>query len=502
MDHNSGSTRQTNNSLSASFFVPTSAVSVSPSTPFTSVVSSVAASVAMSVSPLTSEFTLTPAFVAAVATVVQAALTPQASSSGIIRLFPAQEPGACLVWRTCRLHLGAFPFRLPALSIVQHCSWLLQSHHSVSKQVFSLCSIPQGRPMISVPSLISTLVTPRSAISSSAIAMGASRSVLSSYSSPNLGLPLSFQQQFVLPPGFTSVPAKTVNQILAGKYIDLGDLLSANILEKEPEWQVYFGGNLVITPSAKKHCRKVDDIVSWSEAFSVFTLILTSYFPHSWKDLMCYKLLILQKHRHLSGRVWRSKDTAFRQHAAATKQVDWSNMNSELFNFHAAGASLRPGASAASLDVPEPSGAPSSQIICRSWNRGRCSSQYSYCRYAHRCSICAGSHRSSDCAARTESASTGERKRASSPPPVSASSSKARRHWEANLWHFPGLHCGLILFTHRRTVILYLSYRCHFACFQSRLGYHGPSAFILCFAIAHSGGIRPSPSVFHHMTIA
>ena len=172
----------------------------------------------------------------------------------------------------------------------------------------------------------------------------------------------------------------------------------------------------------------VERSMTWSEAFSIFTLILTSYFPHRWKDLTCYKLLILQTHRHFSGRVWRSYDIAFRQHAAATKLVDWSSRNSELFNFHAAGAALRPGASGASPDVPEPSGAPSSQIICRSWNRGRCSSQYNYCRYAHRCSICAGPHRSSECSVRKESVPRDDRKRPSPPPPASASSSKARRH--------------------------------------------------------------------------
>ena len=287
---------------------------------------------------------------------------------------------------------------------------------------------PQGRQMLSVPSFISTFAPPCLAIPSLAIATGTSPSVPSSVSSASLGLPSSFQQPFVLPPLFTPIPAKTVSQILAGKFIDLGDLLSANITEKEPESQVYFGGHLVVTPSAKKHRRKIDDIVSWSEAFSIFKLILTSYFPHRWKDLTCYKLLILQTQRHFSGRVWRAYDLAFRQHAAATKLVDWSSMNSELFNFHAAGASLRPGASGTSPAVPEPSGAPSSQIICRSWNRGRCSSQYNYCRYAHRCSLCAGPHRSSECSVRTESASRGDHKRSSPPPPASTSPSKARRH--------------------------------------------------------------------------
>ena len=425
MDRDSGKTRLTNNSLSASIFESSSAVL--PSTTSPSVVSSVAASVASSAPPPTSTITLDPAFVAAVASAVQAALTPVTpQASGIS---PSSITGAACLPGLANVPSSSGGVPVLAHGLEQRTSSFLASGVSPFSVPSSLQpAVPQGRPLLSVPSFISTFATPRSAISSPAIATGASLSVPSSVSSTSLGLPSSFQQPFVLPPGFTPVPAKTVSQILAGKFIDLGDLLSANISEKEPESQVYFGGQLVVTPSAKKHRRKIDDIVSWSEAFSIFTLILTSYFPHRWKDLTCYKLLILQTHRHFSGRVWRSYDIAFRQHAAATKLVDWSSMNSELFNFNAAGAALRPGATGASPDVPEPSGAPSSQIICRSWNRSRCSSQYNYCRYAHRCSICAGPHRSSECSVRKESVPRDDRKRPSPPPPASASSSKARRH--------------------------------------------------------------------------
>ena len=428
MEGDPGTTRLTNNSLSASFFVSSSAALPSMTAP--SVVSSVPASVAMSVPPPTSTITLDPAFVAAVASAVQAVLAPvipQASSSGISP--PSSNIGAACLPGLANLPSSSGGVPVDANGLEQRTSSFLASGFAPFNAQSSPQPVaPQGRQMLSVPSFISTFAPPRSAIPSLAIATGTSPSVPSSVSSASLGLPSSFQQPFVLPPGFTPVPAKTVSQILAGKFIDLGDLLSANITEKEPESQVYFSAHLVVTPSAKKHRRKIDDIVSWSEAFSIFTLILTSYFPHRWKDLTCYKLLILQTQRHFSGRVWRAYDLAFRQHAAPTKLVDWSSMNSELFNFHAAGASLRPSASGTSPAVPEPSGVPSSQIICRSWNRGRCSSQYNYCRYAHRCSLCAGPHRSSECSVRTESASRGDHKCSSPPPPASASPSKARRH--------------------------------------------------------------------------
>ena len=100
----------------------------------------------------------------------------------------------------------------------------------------------------------------------------------------------------------------------------------------------------------------------WSEAFTIFTLILTSYFPHRWKDLTSYKLLILRTYRQFSGHVWLAYDQAFRQHA--------STMNGQLYNFHPAGASVHSGSSGSLSELPEPTGADSSQVICQLWNRG------------------------------------------------------------------------------------------------------------------------------------
>ena len=181
-------------------------------------------------------------------------------------------------------------------------------------------------------------------------------------------------------------------------------------------------------PSAKKQRRRIEDIVTWSEAFTIFTLILTSYFPHRWKDLTSYKLLILRTYRLFSGRVWLAYDQVFRQHAAATKLMDWSTMNVQLYNFHAAGASVRSGSGGSLSELTEPSGADSSQVICRSWNRGRCSAQFASCRFAYRCSTCAGSHRASECSRRFDKTSSHDRKRRSaSPPSVPSSTSKTRR---------------------------------------------------------------------------
>ena len=91
------------------------------------------------------------------------------------------------------------------------------------------------------------------------------------------------------------------------------------------------------------------------EAYSIFVMILTSYFPHRWNDLSQYKLLILRTYQRFSGDVWLNYNHAFREHAAASRVTDWSPMNVQLYNFHAAGVAAywRPGKSAV---LPEPAG--------------------------------------------------------------------------------------------------------------------------------------------------
>lgn len=176
-------------------------------------------------------------------------------------------------------------------------------------------------------------------------------------------IPLA-DQPFVVGPGFSPVPAKLVNQIVAGKYIDLSKLLAANLVHAETEPQLLFNGHLVLTTPPRKQRRRIEDICSWMEAFTIFSLVLMSVFPLRWKDLTMYmyKLLILRTHRHFSGRVWLAYDQAFREHAAATRLADWSAMNAQLFNFHAAGASVRGSSVGSSTDSSEPTGSNSSLI--------------------------------------------------------------------------------------------------------------------------------------------
>ena len=139
-----------------------------------------------------------------------------------------------------------------------------------------------------------------------------------------------------------------------------------------------------------------------------------------------YKLLILRTYRQFSGKVWLAYDRAFREHAAAANVVDWSSINVQLFNFHAVGASAR-GPNVSSPDSSEPAGASTSQILCKSWNRGRCVAPYASCRYAHRCYSCSGAHRAIHCPGSEPAQPPVKSSRRSRSP--SRSSSKSRRTW-------------------------------------------------------------------------
>ena len=76
------------------------------------------------------------------------------------------------------------------------------------------------------------------------------------------------------------IPAKLVGQIVAGKFVELNELSSSNIVLNEPEPQLLFDGRLVLTSTPKKAKRCIEDIMAQMEAFSIYSLVLTSHLMH------------------------------------------------------------------------------------------------------------------------------------------------------------------------------------------------------------------------------
>ena len=223
-------------------------------------------------------------------------------------------------------------------------------------------------------------------------------------------------KDFVIGPGYSPIPHKLVTKITTGLFVDLADLLPDNLKANESETQMFLEGKLVIA-SARKRIVEIQDILTWVEAFTIYSIVLCASQPARWADLSHYKLLIIQTAKKFPEKAWQLYDTAFRKNEAASGLKDWSKMNPDLYNFHtlvqtpsSSGTSNPKGsASYSGLDHT-----PNSSQFCHSWNEGHCRCPFGRCRFRHACQDCQGDHRSVSCPFRTSRAT----RRSRSPTPL------------------------------------------------------------------------------------
>ena len=184
--------------------------------------------------------------------------------------------------------------------------------------------------------------------------------------------------------------------------MELVDLLTVNLCAVEQEPQTFLEGKLL---ESNAKCRQVEimDILTWTEAFKIFQLVLCASNPLRWWDLTKNKLLIFQTHRQYPGLAWLEYDLAFRRDAAALGLNDWSKMNLDLYNFHLrspTSSSLQPRPSSLSGFPQSSSCSPDSHRrtpFCHSWNAGQCWRPCGRCRFCHNCSNCKGEHTKANC---------------------------------------------------------------------------------------------------------
>ena len=142
---------------------------------------------------------------------------------------------------------------------------------------------------------------------------------------------------FIVGPGHAPILAKLVAKIMEGQFVELADMVSVSLravkLEPLRRSEAFLEGKLLVS---KSKCRQVeiDDILTWTEAFTIFQMVTCAAYPHHWSDLTKYKLLIIQTARQFSGMAFLEYDLAFRKNAAASGLSDWSRMNLDLYNFH------------------------------------------------------------------------------------------------------------------------------------------------------------------------
>ena len=123
---------------------------------------------------------------------------------------------------------------------------------------------------------------------------------VTSFSSHGESLAASGVKAFVVGPGHAPIPAKLVKKITSGEFVELADLLSTNLRSVDLEPQSFLDGKLLV--SRKRRLVEVEDILTWTEAFTIYQMVICASHPHRWSDLTKYKLLIIQTARHAPGR--------------------------------------------------------------------------------------------------------------------------------------------------------------------------------------------------------
>ena len=137
-------------------------------------------------------------------------------------------------------------------------------------------------------------------------------------------------KDFVIGPGYSPIPHKLVTKITSGLFVDLVDLLPDNLKANESETQTFLEGKLVVA-LARKRIVEIQDILTWVEALTIYSIVLCASQPARWADLPHYKLIIIQTAKKFPGKAWQLYDTAFRKNAAASGLKDWSKMNPDLW---------------------------------------------------------------------------------------------------------------------------------------------------------------------------
>ena len=89
------------------------------------------------------------------------------------------------------------------------------------------------------------------------------------------------------------------------------------MVDHEP--QTFLDGKLLV--SRKRRSVEISDIFTWTEAFTIFQMVMCATHPHRWPDLTSYTLLIIQTARQSPNRAWLEYDLAFHGDAAVGASV-------------------------------------------------------------------------------------------------------------------------------------------------------------------------------------
>ena len=155
----------------------------------------------------------------------------------------------------------------------------------------------------------------------------------------------------------------------------------------------------------------ITNISQWVERFSIMAAVLTLRYPEKAPEFLAYQALIVRSERNYEGHQWVIYDRQFRREALAREDLNWSVLDSRLYNEAFTGraraiprcphclcddhtASACPRNPTGAIAVTAPSTSTQYPVqgtqICRNYYEGRC--RKPQCRYQHLCLSCNESH--------------------------------------------------------------------------------------------------------------
>ena len=224
------------------------------------------------------------------------------------------------------------------------------------------------------------------------------------------------------------IPARLARRILDLEFIEMCDLLPDSWQEETQQLLVL--DSLHLTPRRVSRKAPVHDIGLWIECFSRMAAVLVSRYPDKAPELFAYQATIVRASRNVEGNSWVAYDRQYRREALANRDLNWSQMNTRLYNEAFTGRAksiprcrhclsdthtttncpLEPNlGGAVSTQPPVSSTIPSSSEVCRKYNTGRCT--YTLCRYRHVCQGCFYPHPWNQCPKNSSGSSNPPRER-------------------------------------------------------------------------------------------
>ena len=211
--------------------------------------------------------------------------------------------------------------------------------------------------------------------------------------------PYSTSSLVVVAEGIPPIPHKLVEKIRKWEYVDLASLLDVHDHSTADQVAILNGQLTVVNATSQRRCQKnISDILTWLQAFAIFTAILVSSDATTKEEaagLVAHSVLIMQLSKDLSGPQWLKFDQGYCEWAAAKGIRKWGEMNFSIY-----GCCLA--AQQSNMSYPLNSSndyswkRKANSNVCFQWNDGAsCSS--SACRFLHRCRACGGNHCGTDC---------------------------------------------------------------------------------------------------------